>query len=154
MCCVHRAGIFRVTQDSRQSSVCDFQTSQDAQDKQVMQCRLALNCNWKTLQSDWDYQNQSASHPDSSTTIPSPKIWMFKTQWYHLKDTPIGQDWCGSNNSKRSGLKMAGQKFKTWGMFIHAPRKMAYFSPSMWTLYQWEESTTTETQVEQMDETS
>ena len=43
VCCVHQAGIFRVTHDSRYSSVCAFQTSQDAQDKQVMQFRLTLN---------------------------------------------------------------------------------------------------------------
>ena len=49
------------------------------------------------------------------TRIRVPAIWIrpprsrrpkygtiFKTQWYHLKDTPIGQDCCVSNNSKRS----------------------------------------------------
>ena len=121
-----------------------FPDFQDARDKRVMQYRLTLEWKWKTLQSYWDYQNQSAQpsgfvHQDPAVQNRGMK---FKTSWCRLKEifrTPIGRIVVWTTIRKGLDRKLLGKGSKL-RLSIRAPRKGFCFSLSLWTQKKWEDS--------------
>ena len=111
--------------------------NQHAQDKQVMDYQLSHGWKWKMPQSHWDDRNQSASHLDSSITIPPPNSWdnieypvVPLARKFH--GHPLAGLLWGPYFWKWSWCKVVAEKSKL-GVFVHAPWKGLVVSPSMWT---------------------
>ena len=110
--------VFRVIHDSRQSSGCNLQTH--GMRRTSKRCSISLHQSENGGRSRV-VENSGFGmfdHVGSSTLVPMSKMPAFR--WKEMCTDTHWQDGCGSDNSKRSGLKIEGMKFQDGiAFFLH-----------------------------------